>query len=83
MESTKTGEYVSPEGSIEVPERKICPILMAGATSTYFGTSNPTTQAAISATWFCIGDKCEWFDNGCPAHPRLEFEPGSISSFHG
>ena len=75
MESTKTGEYVSPEGPIEVPERKICPILMAGAmiTEIHTQTGHTTTHNVLHEPALCIGDKCEWFKNGCPAHPKPQY----------
>jgi hypothetical protein len=54
-------------------EPKICPILMAGVLAKIGGYLAKTGSRGDT---LCLGDKCEWFDNGCPAHPRLEFESG-------
>jgi len=59
-------------------EPKICPILMAGAMidEIHTQTDHTTVHRVYHDSVLCLGDKCEWYDNGCPAHPRLEFEPG-------
>jgi len=59
-------------------EPKICPILMAGAMidEIHTQTDHTTVHRVYHDSVLCLGDKCEWFDNGCPAHPRLEFESG-------
>lgn len=55
---------------------KICPILMAGTmmANIYAIEAKDTDRYYESVR--CMQESCEWFDNGCPAHPRLEFEPG-------
>lgn len=53
-------------------EHKICPILMAGTMlrCTDSVTRRPTRYQPYFKPVLCLGDMCEWFDNGCPAHPR-------------
>lgn len=55
-------------------EPKICPILMAGAMiyEIHTQTDHTTRHKVYHDSVLCLGDKCEWFDNGCPAHPRLD-----------
>jgi len=50
-------------------ESKICPILMAGMLAKVGGY---LAKTQCRGDTLCIGDKCEWFDNGCPAHPGWE-----------
>lgn len=52
---------------------KICPILMAGAMVRCIDSDveRPTRYHLFHEPVICLGDKCEWFDNGCPAHPSV------------
>lgn len=50
---------------------KICPILMAGT------MLNNICEINVSLYYEsprCMREKCEWFENGCPAHPKVELE---------
>lgn len=53
---------------------KICPILMAGTM-----ISNIDVIEVMKGHHLyyesvrCMGEKCEWFENGCPAHPHAEY----------
>ena len=59
-------------------EHKICPILMAGAMiyEIHTETDHTMIHKVHHDPIRCIGDMCEWFDNGCPAHPRMNVELG-------
>ena len=57
---------------------KVCPILQAGRMASGIGTRGsmgyPGSDIQFSATIhydqtsFCMGEDCEWFEHGCPAH---------------
>ncbi len=51
---------------------KTCPILKAGVmvTMIYTETSHTTVHKVHHESPGCIGDKCEWYGYGCPAHPK-------------
>jgi len=50
---------------------KTCPILKAGTMLNRIQTqTNKTTVSSIySKDAKCMGEECEWFEHGCPAHP--------------
>jgi hypothetical protein len=35
----------------------------------------PILQIGGSSAAPCIGELCEWWKNGCPAHPKQETQP--------
>jgi len=56
---------------------KVCPILQAGRMASSIGTrreSGVQGDVDFSATIhydhaaLCMGEDCEWFEHGCPAH---------------
>ena len=60
---------------------KICPILMAG---TMISNIYAIKTKGIRDTHLyyesvrCMGEKCEWFDNGCPAYPHPDLKPREV-----
>jgi len=58
---------------------KTCPILKAGTMTESIMVEKqvaPSTVSTHSITVTrkaaeCMGEECEWFDNGCPAHQGL------------
>ena len=42
---------------------KTCPILKAGTMEEGMETAIPAYERTE-----CMGEKCEWYGNGCPAH---------------
>jgi len=70
---------------------KWCPILKAGtllvalsSTSNYpiAGEIKLPYVNAIMGDAQCVGNKCEWYENGCPAHlnKRDKLEPPEATS---
>lgn len=49
---------------------KICPILMAGTMISNIYRVGPKEHHLFYESVRCMGEKCEWFENGCPAHPH-------------
>ena len=49
---------------------KICPILMAGTMISNIYASRAKGTHLYYESVRCMGGKCEWFENGCPAHPH-------------
>jgi len=59
---------------------KVCPILLAGSNEpvgpSFFEESSCADASILHERikWFnarygCWGEGCEWYENGCPAHP--------------
>lgn len=50
---------------------KICPILKAGTmlTRIHTETGRTTVHDIYSDFPNCMGEDCEWYYRGCPAHP--------------
>lgn len=60
---------------------KICPILMAGTmiSNIYaFEAKGIKDTHLFYESVRCMGEKCEWFDNGCPAHPHPDLKPKEV-----
>ena len=56
---------------------KICPILMAGtmiANIEQIAVRDFPLYSLYYEPPYCRREKCEWFENGCPAHPKVELE---------
>lgn len=59
----------------EVKEMKKCPILQAGLMLSNLVTVGDFGQETINRLTAdknseCMGQECEWFGKGCPAHPK-------------
>lgn len=55
---------------------KRCPILKAGTmvTQIHTTTGHTTVHTVYHDYPGCMGEDCEWFENGFPAHPVKEEE---------
>ena len=52
---------------------KICPILMAGTMiSNIYAIRTKDTHLFYESVQ-CMREKCEWFENGCPAYSHAEY----------
>lgn len=62
--------------------RKTCPILKAGTmiNAVHTETSRTTVHNVYSTYPICIGEECEWYYHGCPAHP---IDPEIIKGIKG
>ena len=57
---------------------KICPILMAGTMISNIYAIRAKDTHLYYESVRCMGGKCEWFENGCPAHPHPDLKPKEV-----
>ena len=49
---------------------KWCPILTAGHVPRRELAEDDTAKEVIMGMVGCLKELCEWYEHGCPAHPR-------------
>ena len=71
---------------------KVCPILQAGRMISLIsshGTYPVSGEVKVSARILyelpasCLREKCEWYENGCPAHPPVPLKKQIITLYRG